>query len=227
MNYQFDFSEVLVRWPLLLDGTWVTLQLSLFSTVFGFVLGTLCALGRISRHAWLRRLVGIYVEAIRNTPLLIQSYFLIFGLASLGAVMPIMTGAVVAMVINIGAYTCEIVRAGLQSIRQGQLEAAECLGLSPLQVFWHVVFLPAIERVYPALTSQFILLMLATSIMSAVGAEELMGAANRVQSDTYRNFEVFIVLWGVYLVLSLGMRLLFWALGQTLFTRRRRLGTPL
>ncbi len=227
MNYTFDFASVLEQWPLLAQGAWVTIKLSFLATVLGFVLGTLCALARNSRLGWLRALAGGYVELIRNTPLLIQAYFLIFGLSSAGLTMPIMAGAVLALVINIGAYTCEIVRAGIESIPKDQLEAGECLALSRLQVFWHVVLRPAVERVYPSLTSQFVLLMLASSIMSAVGAEELLAVANRIQSDTYRNFEVFLVLWGVYLALSWLMRLGFWLLAQLVFPRRRKLGTPL
>ena len=227
MNYTFDFAAVLEQWPLLAQGAWVTVKLSFCATVLGFILGTLCALARNSRLGWLRALAGGYVELIRNTPLLIQAYFLIFGLSSAGLTMPIMAGAVLALVINIGAYTCEIVRAGIESIPKDQLEAGECLALSRLQVFWHVVLRPAVERVYPSLTSQFVLLMLASSIMSAVGAEELLGVATRIQSDTYRNFEVFIVLWGVYLALSWLMRLGFWLLAQVVFPRRRKLGTPL
>lgn len=227
MNYTFDFASVLEQWPLLAQGAWVTVKLSFLATVLGFVLGTLCALARNSRLGWLRALAGGYVELIRNTPLLIQAYFLIFGLSSAGLTMSIMTGAVLALVINIGAYTCEIMRAGIESIPRDQLEAGECLALSRPQVFWHVVLRPAVERVYPSLASQFILLMLASSIMSAVGAEELLGVANRIQSDTYRNFEVFIVLWGVYLALSWLMRLGFWLLAQIVFPRRRKLGTSL
>ncbi|MBB1627804.1 amino acid ABC transporter permease [Achromobacter sp. UMC71] len=227
MNYTFDFASVLEQWPLLAQGAWVTIKLSFLATVLGFVLGTLCALARNSRLGWLRALAGGYVELIRNTPLLIQAYFLIFGLSSAGLTMPIMAGAVLALVINIGAYTCEIVRAGIESIPKDQLEAGECLALSRPQVFWHVVLRPAVERVYPSLTSQFVLLMLASSIMSAVGAEELLAVANRIQSDTYRNFEVFLVLWGVYLALSWLMRLGFWLLAQLVFPRQRKLGTPL
>ena len=227
MNYTFDFASVLEQWPLLAQGAWVTVKLSFCATVLGFILGTLCALARNSRLGWLRAVAGGYVELIRNTPLLIQAYFLIFGLSSAGLTMPIMAGARVGLVTNIGAYTCEIVRAGIESIPKDQLEAGECLALSRLQVFWHVVLRPAVERVYPSLTSQFVLLMLASSIMSAVGAEELLGVANRIQSDTYRNFEVFIVLWGVYLALSWLMRLGFWLLAQVVFPRRRKLGTPL
>ncbi|MBC7391860.1 amino acid ABC transporter permease [Variovorax sp. RTB1] len=227
MKYQFDFAAVLAQWPLLLEGAWVTVQLSFLATVIGFVLGALCAVGRNSKVGWLRWGVSAYVEAIRNTPLLIQSYFLIFGLSSIGITMPIMVGATLALVINIGAYTCEIIRAGIESIHKGQLEAADCLGMSPVQVFWHVILRPAVERVYPSLTSQFVLLMLASSIMSSIGAEELLGIANRIQSDTFRNFEIFIVLWVVYLALSYMMRAGFWLLGQFVFTRRRKLGTPL
>ena len=227
MRYEFDFASVLDQWPLLLEGTWTTVQLSFLATVLGFVLGALCAVGRGSRHGWVRRMVGAYVEAIRNTPLLIQSYFLIFGLSSVGITMPILVGAVLALVINIGAYTCEIIRAGIESIHGGQIEAAECLGLSRAQLLWHVVLRPAVERVWPALTSQFVLLMLASSIMSSVGVEELFGVSNRIQSDTFRNFEVFLVLWALYLALSYLMRAGFWLLGQVVFTRRRKLGTPL
>jgi polar amino acid transport system permease protein len=227
LNYQFDFAPVLAQWPLLLEGAWTTVQLSFVATVLGFGLGTVCALGRNSTRNWLRRLTGAYVEGIRNTPLLIQSYFLIFGLSSAGVTMPIMVGAVLALVVNIGAYSCEIIRAGIESIHKGQLEAAECLALSKPQVFWHVILRPAVERVYPALASQFVLLMLASSIMSSIGAEELLGVANRIQSDTFRNFEIFLVLWAVYLALSYAMRFGFWVLAQIVFPRRRKLGTPL
>ena len=101
--------------------------------------------------------------------------------------------ALAALTINVGAYATEIMRAGFDSIHKGQLEAAECLALSRRQVYWHVVLLPAMERVYPALTSQFVLLMLATSVCSQISAEELTAVANFVQSDTYRPFETYIV----------------------------------
>ncbi|MDP9607188.1 UNVERIFIED_ORG: polar amino acid transport system permease protein [Variovorax paradoxus] len=227
MNYQFDFGSVLDYWPLFAEGAWVTLRLAFFATLLGFTLGTLCAIARTSGPAWLRHIVAGYVEAIRNTPLLIQSYFLIFGMASIGMRLPILVGATIALVVNIGAYTTEIMRAGIDSIQRGQLEAAECLGLSRTQVYLHVVLRPAMERVYPALASQYVLLMQASSILSSVGVEELFGISNRVQSDTFRNFEVFVVLGFAYLALSLLLRAAFWLLNLVLFTRRRKLGTPI
>lgn len=227
MSYEFNFGAVLQHWPLLAHGAWVTLVLTFWATIVGFVVGTLCAMVRTSGPKWAQSLVGAYVEVIRNTPLLIQAYFLIFGLASSGLRLPIMVGAVIALVVNVGAYTTEVMRAGIESIKAGQLEAADCLGLSRRQVFTHVVLRPAMERVYPSLTSLYVLLMLGSSVISAVGVEELFGTSNRVQSATYRNFEVFIVLGGVYLSLTAIMRLVFWVMGLALFPRRRKLGTPL
>jgi polar amino acid transport system permease protein len=118
-------------------------------------------------------------------------------------------------------------RAGIQSIQRTQLEAADCLGLTRLQAILHVVLLPAVERVYPALSSQFVLLMLASSITSQISAEELTAVANNVQSDTYRSFEVYIIVAIVYLALSVLYRAGFWAIGLVLFARKRRLGTAL
>ncbi len=227
MKYQFDFQSVIAFWPLFAEGAWVTFQLTVFATVLGFIVGTLCAIGRTSGPGWLRNVVGAYVEVIRNTPLLIQSYFLIFGLASIGVSVPIMVGATIALVVNIGAYTTEIMRAGIESIHRGQIEAAECLGLSRAQIYLHVILRPAMERVYPSLGSQYVLLMLASSILSSVGVEELFGISSNVQSETFRNFEVFVVLGVVYLSMSMLLRMIFWVLGMSLFTRRRKLGTPI
>lgn len=164
------------------------------------------------------------MEGIRNTPLLIQVFLLYFGFASIGLPLPAWVAALATLVINVGAYTAEIMRAGIESIKHGQWEAAECLGLSRAQTYWHVVLLPAMERVYPALTSQFVLLMLATSITSQISAEELTAVANLVQSMTFRAFETYIVVGVFYILLSFVMRFGFWLLGKLIFPRRRRLG---
>ena len=156
-----------------------------------------------------------------------QSYFLIFGLSSIGLTMPIMVGAVLALVINIGAYTSEIMRAGIESIHKGQLEAADCLGLSRLQVFWHVMLLPAMERVYPSLTSQFVLLMLASSIMSQISAEELSASPTASSPTPSAASRSSSCCGSPTCVLSYLMRAGFWLLGQIVFPRRRKLGTPL
>jgi polar amino acid transport system permease protein len=227
MSLQLDFPAVLERWPNFLAGAVLTLELAAFSTVCGAVLGTLAAVGRGSQSSLIAGACKIYVEAIRNTPLLVQIFLVYFGLASLGLKFSAFTVAVAALTINVGAYTAEIMRAGFEAIPRGQIEAAEGLALSRLQIYWHIILLPAIERVYPALTSQFVLLMLASSVCSQISAEELTAVANYIQSDTYRAFETYIIVAVLYIILSLVMRAGFWGLGLVLFPRRRRLGTPL
>jgi polar amino acid transport system permease protein len=227
MSLQLDFPAVLERWPNFLAGAALTLELAAFSTVCGAVLGTLAAVGRGAHNSLIAGACKIYVEAIRNTPLLVQIFLVYFGLASLGLKFSAFTVAVAALTINVGAYTAEIMRAGFEAIPRGQIEAAEGLALSRLQIYWHIILLPAIEKVYPALTSQFVLLMLASSVCSQISAEELTAVANYIQSDTYRAFETYIIVAVLYIVLSLVMRAGFWGIGLVLFPRRRRLGTPL
>ncbi len=227
MKYKFDFEALVEYWPQLLDGALLTMEMTAIATVSGLALGTIVAIGRRSQNRVLSRLSGFYVETVRNTPFLIQLFFIYFGLASAGMRLPVFIAAVIAMVFNVAAYTAEIVRAGMDATPRGQLEAADSLGMSTPQIYWHIILRPALERVYPALTSQFILMMLATSVTSQVSAEELTGVANNIQSNTFRSFETFIVVAGIYLLLTLIMKFAFWLLGLALFTRRRRLGTPL
>src|ERR1700716_1148702 len=227
MTYKFDFSFLAERWPAFLEGAWLTIRLTVVAIVLGFIVGPVCAVLRVYGPAWVPRLVGAYVEPIRNTPLLIQIFIVYFGLSSLGLKLSPRVSAVIALTVNMGAYSTEIMRAGIQSIQRTQLEAADCLGLTRLQTILHVVLLPAMERVYPSLASQGVLLMLASSITSQISTEELTATANLVQSDTYRSFEVYMIVAVVYLAVSALYRLGFWAIGQVLFERRRRLGTPL
>jgi polar amino acid transport system permease protein len=150
MNYKFDYEFLTTYWPLLLEGTLSTIRMSLIVTVCGFMLGTLCAVASISRFRPLRVLVAVYVEAIRNTPLLVQLFLVYFGFASLGLQIPAETSALLGLTINVGAYSSEIIRAGLQAIQRSQIEAGETLGLSRLQVLAGVMLPPALEKVYPA-----------------------------------------------------------------------------
>lgn len=227
MVYEFNFGALLPYWPQFANGIWLTIQLSAVATIAGLLLGTLCAIGKTSGTPWVQRAIGGYVEIIRNTPLLVQIFLIYFGIATLGLRIPANTAATIALTINIGAYICEIIRAGIDSIPKAQIEAADCLGLSPVQTYAHVILAPAIERVYPALTSQLVLLMLASSITSQISAEELTAIANRIQSDTFRSFETYIVVGVIYIGLSYLMRGALLLFGQLIFKRRRVLGTPL
>jgi polar amino acid transport system permease protein len=227
LKYRFDFEFLAEAWPEFLFGALLTLKLTVAAIVLGLMLGTVCAVARTAGIGWLRKLITVYVEIIRNTPLLVQTFWLFFGLASLGFKMTAFTAALIALTVNITAYSSEIIRSGIESIRQSQIEAAQSLGLSRLQILRDVVLPPAIERVFPALTSQFVLMMLASSIMSQISAEELMAVAGRVQSETFRGFEIYLIVAVVYLVLAQLLRLSMHAIAQLAFPRRRRLGTPL
>ncbi len=222
-----DFTAIFARWQMLQDGLVLTVQLAAVTTLTGFLIGTICAVARRSSVRWASWMAGVYIETIRNTPFLVQIFVVYFGLSSLGFRFSAITVAIIALTINVGAYTAEIMRAGFDSVQQGQWEAAECLGLSKPKAYWHVALRPAMERVYPSLTSQFILLMLASSVASQISVEELTAAANFIQSETYRPFETFLVAAVLYLGLSLLMRLIFWLFGLLIFPRLRRLGTAL
>ena len=224
---KLDFGAVIERWPMFVDGAIMTMELAVVATTFGFLIGTAGAIAKRSASESARRIATIYVEAIRNTPILVQIFLVYFGLASLGLKLPAFTVALAALTLNVGAYATEIMRAGFDSIPKGQIEAAECLALSRRQVYWHIMLRPAMEKVYPALTSQFVLLMLASSVCSQISAEELTAVSNFVQSDTYRPFETYAFVGAVYVLLSLAMRACLWGIGLVLFPRRRRLGVPL
>ena len=222
MRIEFDFIAVLLQWPLLAKGVLWTLGLTAISAVIGLLVGTLCAWARSSGPLWLRWVVGSYVELIRNTPFIVQLFFVFFGLPAAGVKLTPETASVIAMVINLGAYAAEIIRAGIEATPKGQFEAAASLALSRLQIFRYVVLPPALQKVWPALTSQIIIVMLGSAVCGQISTEELSYAANLIQSRNFRAFEAFIVATGIYLLLSIGVRaLLNWAGPRYLFGGRR------
>lgn len=221
MNFTLDFSSLAPYWPVFLRGAWLTLKMTTLAIIVGVAIGVIVAFAKSSKNLLVARACGAYIEAVRNTPFLVQIFLLYFGLASLGVHMPTFAAAVLAMIINIAAYAAEIIRAGIDSVPRGQIEAAECLGLSKWRIRWHVMLQPAIERVYPALTSQFLLMMQASAMASQISAEELTAIANTVQSDTFRSLETYIVVAGLYLALSILVKLLAYAFGEYIFKRRR------
>ncbi|MFT3813137.1 MAG: amino acid ABC transporter permease [Acidovorax sp.] len=227
MDYQFDFSFLSDSWPALLSGLFSTLRMSVFTIVLGFVAGTVLAVARTQGAPWMRRAVTVYVDVIRNTPLVIQAFWLFFGLAAIQLKVPALAAAVIALTINVSAYTTEIMRAGIESIPRGQLEAAECLGMSRWKMLRLVILPQAAERMYPALISQFVLMMLATSIMSQISVEELTSAGYIIQSETFRGFEIYLVVAALYLALSWLLRLAMAGIAMASFPRRRKLKTPL
>lgn len=202
MNYSFDFAPVFAAWPMLLEGILGTLRMSSLSMVFGLTLGIVFMLMRMSKQPVLRTVAISYIELIRNTPILVQVFFVFFGMPAIGIRLSGEQAAILAMTLNCAAYAAEIVRGGVQSIRPGQIEAGRALGLHTADIYRFIVFRPAIRAVYPALCSQFILMMLNSSLVSSVSAEELTYFAQTLDSQTFRSFEIYLTLGVIYLVLS-------------------------
>ncbi|MFP1879704.1 amino acid ABC transporter permease [Lonsdalea quercina] len=219
MTYQLNFAGLWPYWPEMLAGLWVTLQLTVLATVGGIAIGICGAALRSGKPNVLSRLWGLYVEVIRNTPFVVQLFFIVFGLPGLGLKLTAGEAALIAMLVNLGAYSTEIIRAGIQVTPKGQWEACRVLGLTRTQTFLRVILPPALQRIYPALVSQCIIVMLGSSVVSQVSYEELTFAANLIQSRTFLSFEVYLVTTLLYLALSLLMRQLLMMLG------RRFLGT--
>jgi polar amino acid transport system permease protein len=220
MTYQFDFGWLIESLPVLLKGIRITVQLILIGAVFGVALGIACAWVRALGPKWLKPVVATYVELIRNTPFLIQLFFIFFGLPSLGIRMSELTAANLAMIVNLGAYSCEIIRAGIQATPRGQFEAGASLAMTPFQTFWHVVLVPALQRIWPALSSQIVIVMLGSAVVSQIAAEDLTFAANFIQSRNFRAFETYFVSTLIYLALAILLRQLLAGLGWMLFPRK-------
>ncbi len=207
-------------WEELAWGVYSTMTLSLAAMVLGLLVAVLCALVRTTGHPLLNRFVSIYVEVIRNTPFLVQIFLVYFGLPTLGIRFSPTTAALLALVLNVGAYCTEIVRAGIESIHKGQIEAGKALGLSTLKIFFLIIIPPAIQNIYPALTGQFILSMLSTSVLSAISAEELTSIAGDIQSRNFRTTEVYIATLIIYYAITLVCMGLFAIIARWAFPNR-------
>jgi polar amino acid transport system permease protein len=217
MTYVFDFSGFGIYAGMLARGVAVTLWLTAVSTVLGGIVGVAGASISVAGPRWARTLIATYVELIRNTPFLVQ---LFFGLPGLGIHINEMQAAVLAMTVNLGAYATEIVRAGIDSIPRGQVQAAQALGLQGRQVFRHVVLPQALANVFPALLSQVLIVMLGSAVVSQISVPDLTSAADFIQSRNFRSFESYLIVTVTYLFLSIVLRQLLNRLGRGLFAGR-------
>ena len=220
MHYVFQFGIVYDNLPLLLHGALLTIRLSALAMLFGAVVGVLGAAVSTSSSRWARGIVRAYVEVIRNTPFLVQLFIIYFSLPAIGLRFRADQAALLGMTINLGAYATEIIRGGIESIPAGQIEAGRALGLRRWHIFRFIVLLPALRVVYPALVSQFILLMLGSSVISSISAEDLTAVTNSLQSTTFRSFEFYFAATAIYFVMALGFRRVLDGLGWLLFQRR-------
>ncbi len=217
MRVQFQFESVFAEIDMILDGIVLTIGLSAGAIILGSALAILLVALKNLGSRWVSLIVDAYVELMRNTPFLVQLFMIFFGLPLLGLRMSGTQAGLLAMTMNLAAYSTEIIRAGVDSIHKSQLEAGLSLALTRIQVFRYIVLKPAFARVWPALSSQFVLMMLASSICSFISVAELSGAAAIIEQRTFRSFETYIIVTITYLVLALALKTFLLWLGRRLF----------
>ena len=222
MGYELDFSALAGYLGMFLHGAGVTLGLTALAATLGIALSIGGAATARWGLGWARALVTAYVELIRNTPFLVQLFFIFFGLPALGIKMTAMTAAILAMTINLTAYSIEIVRAGIEAVPPGQREASLALGLRPIKAFIYVILPQALANVYPALVSQIVITMLESAVVSQVAVMDLTHVADYIQSRTYRAFETYFIVALAYLGMAVSLRGLLNRFGGRLFAGRQR-----
>ncbi|CAN7626267.1 MAG: amino acid ABC transporter permease [Rhizobium sp.] len=218
MNYVLDFSVVFEKMPDLLMAALATIGLALAGMSLALVIGVIGVAARTSNIRPLRAAVIAFVEVVRNTPFLVQIFFIFFALPMMGIRLNPTVTAIIALAINGGAYAIEIIRGGVDSIHKGQVEAGLALGLHKAQVFRLIVLKPALRAIYPSLTSQFIMLTLTTSVCTSIAAYELTSVAQIIESDTFRSFEVYFTITLMYLAISWMMMGLFALISRHFFS---------
>jgi polar amino acid transport system permease protein len=222
MGYTFRFGAVFDSLDLLAKGALLTIELSAGAMAAGLMFGLLFAVCGSFGGRRVSAAIRVYVEAIRNTPFLIQLFLIYFGLPSLGLSLSPVMAALIGMSVNCAAYSTEIIRSGIMAIPRGQIEAARALAFSTPDVIRYVVLFPALRVAAPALGSQFVLVMLGSSVVSTVSADELTATGHILETQTFRPFEVYIVVTLIYLAIAFAMKLAFSAVDLAWFNRRGR-----
>lgn len=217
MNYTFQFGEAFKEFPLLLMGAELTLELAFLSFWGGALIGLAGATAKTYGGRISRRIAGTYVTFFTNTPVLLQIYFLYYGLPEIGILLPSFAAVLLGLTLNAGAYLTEIQRAGFLSVRKTELEAAETLGMSLMQQVRFVIVPHIAKTIYPPLSNFFILLVLGSSIAAIFTIDELTGTAINISTENYRWLEMFTVVAGMYIVLTVFASLTLAMVGRYAF----------
>ena len=202
MDYTFQFSEVFAELPYLLGGALVTLEIAFISFWGGAVIGLGGALAKVYGGPALKRTASTYVTALTNTPALVQIFLLYYALPDAGILLGSMTAVLIGLVLNAGAYLTEIIRAGIVSVRQSEMDAGVTLGMSRLQLVRYVMLPHTAKTIYAPLSNFFVWLVLGSSLAALFGVEELTGRAINVSTANLRSIETFAVVAVIYVVLT-------------------------
>jgi polar amino acid transport system permease protein len=201
MAYQLDPSIIIKYLPLFLKGVFLTVEVSFFAILIGLAIGILFAVARTSRFKILNLVGAVYVEVFRNTPLLIQIFIIFFGLPGIGIKLSPYISGLTALVLYVGAYNTEVIRAGLEAVPRGQMEAAKSLGLTGVQTFLYVILPQTFRVCLPALGNNWVALVKNSSLVSVIGMVELTWVAYDLNALTFRSFELFGAATIFYLIL--------------------------
>ena len=205
MNYTLQFRDIWRNFDFFIEGFFNTLWLSIVAMLIAVIIGTMIAVARDSKIKTLRLLSSIYVEVIRNTPLLIQIWLLYFGLGEVGIQIPALACGLISLALNTAAYTAEILRAGFEAVSKGIREASASLGMTTWQTYKVAIFPLGFRAVLPALCNMTIQCLLASSLLSTLGINELTNQTTRIASKTFRTFEAYIVIAVIYILITLGI----------------------
>jgi polar amino acid transport system permease protein len=183
------------------EGAIWTLALFFASALLAVAVGLLVCFARMSGHAWLRALAKTYIEIVRGTPLLVQLFFIYYGLPELGIVMPGFPAGVLGLTINFGAYLAELFRGGIQSVDNGQFEASRALGLTRIQRLRVIVMPQALRTIFPALANYALVLVKDTSLVAVISVYELMRAGQMLAGATFRSLLVYSMVAAIYFLM--------------------------
>ena len=204
MSFPLSISDIRDAMPFLLEGLQLTVEITVLGLILGFILGLFTGLATLSPTRWLRWPGTAYMEFFRGTPILVQALFIFYGLPDLiGHPIPAFAAAVAAITLNSGAYICEIVRGGVQSIERSQREAGLSIGLSNAQTFRYIIWPQALRRIVPPLGNQGIISLKDTSVFSVIGVGELVRQGQVYIASTFNAFEIYFVIAIMYLVITL------------------------
>lgn len=212
-----DWSFIGAHVPDYLEGAWVTLRFGLYGVLCSLAVGVLCCLARYFRIPVLRQVAAGYVELARNTPLLVQLFFLYAGLPRVGIRLSAEACAVIGLTFLGGAYMAEAFRSGLDAVDRSQAEAGACIGLTPAQNIRYVIFPQALATAVPAVFANVIFLIKETSVFSVLAMMDLMNVADTLRTGGGRTVEVLFMLAAAYLLILLPV-----SVAATLVERRLR-----
>jgi len=223
VDYTFQFGVIAKHLPYLIGGAWVSLLLAFLAFWAGAVIGLLGAMGKTFGGRILYRVIDVYVVFFTNTPALVQIYVIFYGLPDVGIVLSPFNSVLLGLTLNCGAYLTEIQRAGFQSVRREELEAAETLGMSLWQTVRYVIAPHIAKTLYAPLSNFYIWIVLGSSMAGLFAVEELTGRAINVSSSTFRTIEVFTYTAGIYVVLTVVASALLALIGRHAFRVQARI----